>query len=109
MQRFKIQSENLALEVLLDCIIEKSAFAVKDSPQYYYTFEDRPTDWTNTFVADIRRADRIRYRDRVFYGVKPKNGGRYVWFLYQGMIYYFDSYYSNCPILESILASSRYD
>lgn len=102
MKKFEINSDNLCVRALLDCIIEKSAFAVKAKPFDYYTYYGNPGDWTNSLIADARKALRADYRRRTFYLVKSEE--RICHVLYQGDVYYFDEYFSDCPILASILA-----
>jgi hypothetical protein len=105
MQKFELQQDKLKLDTLLDCIIQGSAFATKHRPENFYTYKGKPEDWSNIFAADIRRADKVRYKDRVFYGIISKDDSRgdYTYFFYQGNMYCFDPYFTDCPILAEIL------
>jgi len=101
MEKFKIESKDMDLEDLLDCIINKSTFAVRAKPKDYYTFNNRPTDWEQQFIGDIRKSIRVDYRGRVFYVLFS---GENVLNVYnQSSVYYFDSFYSDDPILNQIL------
>lgn len=103
MERFSINPARLSPQTLMDCILEGSAFAVKTSVKKYYTHKGEPKNWMDEFVSDIQGADNIDYNGHKLNGVKYSEGGAYSYFIYEGQLFYFDSYFSDCPILAEIL------
>lgn len=100
-----MRSEELSEKQLLKCIYKKSAFAQKSDIRDFYTHNGQPADWEKTLIKDIRNADRINYKGRVFYTVQGPQTICYVF--YQNFVYYFDSYYADCPILDKIVKKQK--
>lgn len=103
MEKFSTHPDDLDLAALLDCIIYKSTFAVKVKPMDYYTCNGIPNDWEKQFMGDVRKAVKTDYDGYVFYVVYFKDTERVAHIFYQDNVYYFDPYFSDCPILQNIL------
>jgi len=103
MEKFSKYPNDLDLEILLDCIIYKSAYAVKAKPVDYYTYNGIPNDWEKQFMGDVRKAVKTDYKGRVFYVFYFKDTKAVAHIFYQDNVYYFDPYFSDCPILQALL------
>ena len=101
MQKYAINLDVLKDNILLDCIIEKSAVATKSKPEEYYTYNGTPKDWVKEFISQIRQADKVIYRGRLFYVLRHKSTVLCVF--HQEFVYSFDNHYADCPIFGEIL------
>jgi len=105
MKRFSINLYCLKVEILLECIIRKSQVAQKEVDfKDFYTYKGKPNDWQKSLISDIRKAEKIRYKNRDFLVVKQiPYSNKIAYVFYQDCLYHFDEYYTDCPIFEQIL------
>lgn len=102
MNKFSIDIKSLSDEVFYECIIQKSEFAIENEINDFYTYKGKPKDYFKTIIADIRRANKVFYKNRLFYVVRYKES--ISWIFHQHNVYYFDSYFQDCPLFSKIVA-----
>lgn len=101
LNKFSININSLSDKVFYECIIQKSKFSIKNEINDFYTFQGRPKDYFKTIIADIRGADKVFYKNRLFYVVRYKES--ILWIFHQHNVYYFDPYFQDCPIFNEII------
>ena len=103
MKKFAIELNNLKDKVFYECILQRSAVAVKHKFKDYYTHKGEPSDWKKDFLADVNTSFRVEYKDEIFYVEKGSLGICCVF--HGGYVYSFDSYFTDCKIFKNILKS----
>jgi hypothetical protein len=108
MEKFAVNLDNFKEEVFFECILQKSAVAVKYSFKDFYTHDGEPRNWKQQFLTDVHDSKRVEYCGEVFFVhcSGPDAGNRICYIFYGGKVYSFDPYHTDCAIFESIVKSN---
>lgn len=105
MKKFAVNLDNFKDEVFFQCILQKSAVAVKYAFKDFYTHEGEPRNWKQQFLADVHDSKRVEYGGEVFFvhSTLLSEGNIICYIFHGGKVYTFDPYYTDCPIFGNII------
>ncbi len=102
MEKFSINNKHLSDNIFFESIVQKSAFTTKHNIEDFYTFGGLPKDYMKQVIKDIRKAQKVVYKECAFYICRGINNC-VAYIFYDGSVYSFDEYYQDCPIFASLL------
>jgi|694.fasta_scaffold17838_14 hypothetical protein len=103
MEKFAVNFDRFKEEVLFECILHGSLVACQYSFEDFYTHNGEPKNWKDDFLSDVHACRRIEYGEEIFFVNRDTEIDSIRYIFHGGKVYSFDSYYTDCPILQRIL------